>query len=114
MTTPAIEAFLQGETPPTPFLVTDLDVVADGYRSLVRTLPGVEICDAVKAKGHRRPYLRFRRRDLREVGVPATDVFAGRGPTGPAGCRSYIHSYSTVGFNGFPPLTQHFVGRVAA
>jgi ornithine decarboxylase len=25
---------------------------------------------------------------------------------------AYTHSYSTVGFNGFPPLSQHFVGGV--
>jgi ornithine decarboxylase len=49
MTTPAIEAFLQGARPPTPFLVTDLDVVANRYRRLVEALPGVEICYAVKA-----------------------------------------------------------------
>ncbi|MET0831553.1 MAG: hypothetical protein ABWY62_04160 [Acidimicrobiia bacterium] len=42
--TPAIEAFLRGDSPPTPFLVTDVDVVADRYRRLVDALPGVEIC----------------------------------------------------------------------
>ncbi len=47
--TPAIEAFLGDDSPPTPFLVTDVDVVADRYRRLVDALPGVEICYAVKA-----------------------------------------------------------------
>jgi ornithine decarboxylase len=47
--TPAIEAFLRSDAPLTPFLVTDVDVVADRYRRLADALPDVELCYAVKA-----------------------------------------------------------------
>ena len=46
---PNIEAFLAGDPPETPFLVIDLDVVADRYRALAAALPGAEIFYAIKA-----------------------------------------------------------------
>jgi ornithine decarboxylase len=46
--TPKLEQFL-AEPRPTPFLVVDLDVVAQRYRQLVDALPGVRVYYAVKA-----------------------------------------------------------------
>lgn len=47
--TDRIRDFLDAEQRPTPFLVMDLDVVADRYRTLRAALPGVDIYYAVKA-----------------------------------------------------------------
>ena len=47
--TDRIRAFLDAEQRPTPFLVIDLDVVAERYGALVAALPGVDVYYAVKA-----------------------------------------------------------------
>ena len=47
--TPKIEEFLQRERPDTPFLVVDVDVVAQNYRRLRSALPLADIYYAVKA-----------------------------------------------------------------
>jgi len=47
--TPAIAAFLAAQRAETPYLVVDLDVVAERYRSLDDALPGADIFYAVKA-----------------------------------------------------------------
>ena len=46
--TPKLAAFL-AQTHETPFLVVDLDVVAERFRRLAAALPGVRIYYAVKA-----------------------------------------------------------------
>ncbi|MDH5750520.1 MAG: type III PLP-dependent enzyme, partial [Rhodospirillales bacterium] len=47
--TPKIEEFLARRRPETPFLVVDLDVVAENYRTLRNYLPLANIFYAVKA-----------------------------------------------------------------
>jgi ornithine decarboxylase len=47
--TPALEAFLDRNDIPTPFVVVDVDVVEDRYRELVRELPEATVFYAVKA-----------------------------------------------------------------
>ena len=47
--TKRIERFLAEQKPPTPFLVVDLDVVADNYRRLRAAVPRAGIYYAVKA-----------------------------------------------------------------
>lgn len=47
--TPKIAEFLRSETPPTPFLVVDVDVVVERYHQLRALLPDVALYYAVKA-----------------------------------------------------------------
>jgi ornithine decarboxylase len=47
--TEKIARFIQEQDPPTPFLMVDLDMVADRYEQMRRHLPGLEIFYAVKA-----------------------------------------------------------------
>ncbi len=46
---PKIDAFLREQTPPTPFVVVDLDVVADRYHALTAAIPDARVYYAVKA-----------------------------------------------------------------
>ena len=47
--TAKIQRFIKDQDPPTPFLVVDLDVVADRFAQMQRHLPAVDIYYAVKA-----------------------------------------------------------------
>ena len=46
---PRIDEFLAQNTLPTPFVVVDLDIVADRYRKLVEALPAADVFYAIKA-----------------------------------------------------------------
>jgi ornithine decarboxylase len=49
MMTPKIARFLAGESPPTPFLVVDLDIIAHNFKKLRKAVPLADIYYAVKA-----------------------------------------------------------------